>query len=195
MAETRHHLVLGELTDFITGEVLEDTHDERFRQQLARFLVAEKKFAKDDITPRVKLLAQAGKNRAIVPVDFKITLAKRVLMIIKYGPGSIVTRRRSALAASRLITSYQVPLAVVFNGLDAETLDAGTGKIRSRGLDGIPNKADVLAEFADAILQPIAPRRAEMEARILYAYEINDSCPCDDTVCRLPDADGLRPKH
>ena len=29
-----HHLILGELTDLITGETLTDTHDERYRQKL-----------------------------------------------------------------------------------------------------------------------------------------------------------------
>ena len=34
-----HHLILGELTDYITGETLKDTHDERYRQQIARRLI------------------------------------------------------------------------------------------------------------------------------------------------------------
>ena len=35
----KHHLVLGELTDYITGETRVDTHDERARQTIARLLV------------------------------------------------------------------------------------------------------------------------------------------------------------
>ena len=37
-----HHLILGELDDFVTGQRLADTHDERYRQRLSRLLVEEK---------------------------------------------------------------------------------------------------------------------------------------------------------
>ena len=37
-----HHLILGELDDLITGESIKDTHDERYRQRIARLLVDEK---------------------------------------------------------------------------------------------------------------------------------------------------------
>ena len=35
------HLVLGEMTDYLTGRPILDTHDERARQHVARFLVEE----------------------------------------------------------------------------------------------------------------------------------------------------------
>ena len=41
-----HHLILGEITDFITGKTIEDTHDERYRQKIAKFLVNEKGYDK-----------------------------------------------------------------------------------------------------------------------------------------------------
>jgi hypothetical protein len=40
------------LSDFITGEKLADTHDERYRQKIARFLVQEKGYAREDVHPR-----------------------------------------------------------------------------------------------------------------------------------------------
>ncbi|MGD2100316.1 MAG: type I restriction enzyme HsdR N-terminal domain-containing protein, partial [Desulfobacterales bacterium] len=94
-----HHLILGESVDFITGEVLKDTHDERYRQKIARLLVNQKGYAKKDIEPRIALVVEADDKKAVLKVDFVIRLAQRVSMVIKYGPGSLVTRRRSALAA------------------------------------------------------------------------------------------------
>ena len=44
-----HHLILGELDDFLTGEPIKDTHDERYRQQLAQLLVNRKGYLKSDI--------------------------------------------------------------------------------------------------------------------------------------------------
>jgi hypothetical protein len=106
-------------------------------------------------------------------------------MIIKYGPGSLVTRHRPVLAASRLAASYQIPVAVVTNGEDAEILDGSSAKVLSRGLDTIPSKTQLyeIADRFDFALIPAA--RAAMESRILYCYEIDDSCPCDDTVCKI----------
>jgi len=46
-----HHLILGELVDYITGETIEDTHDERYRQKLAHLLVEHKGYFKKEIEP------------------------------------------------------------------------------------------------------------------------------------------------
>ena len=35
-------MIYGETNDFVTGERITDTDDERYRQKLARFLVEEK---------------------------------------------------------------------------------------------------------------------------------------------------------
>ena len=118
-----HHLILGQLSDFITGRTLNDTHDERYRQKIARLLVERKGYLKNDIETRKDLLVEAGDKRAIVKIDFLINLSGRTCMIIKYGPGSLITRRRPALAAARLLAPYQIPVAVVTNGEDAEVLE------------------------------------------------------------------------
>jgi hypothetical protein len=181
-----HHLILGKLTDFITGEILKDTHDERYRQKLARLLVESKGYRKADVIPRCELLVTAGdEKQAYIKVDFKISLSGRTGMIIKYGPGSLVTRERPALAAARLLEPYQIPLVVVSNGEDAEILAGATGKILSRGLFTIPGRADLLRLTASAPYDRISTQRAEMESRILYAFEVDGCCPCDDSVCRL----------
>lgn len=180
-----HHLILGERVDFITGEVLKDTHDERYRQKIARLLVNQKGYAKTDIEPRRALLVQADDKRAVLKVDFIIRLAQRVSMVIKYGPGSLVTRRRSVLAASRLIAAYQVPVAVITNGQDAEVISGPTGEVIATGLDAIPDKQDLRRRVSEANFKPISQQQAEMESRILYCYEVDDSCECDEDICRL----------
>lgn len=180
-----HHLILGQLVDFITGRTLDDTHDERYRQQIARLLVEEKGYAKQDVLPGEKILVSAGKSRAHIPLDFVIRAGSMIGMIIKYGPGSIVTRHRPALALSRIYRSYQVPVVVVTNGHAAEVLDGITGKTISHGLETIPTKAQLLNIVSGVDPPEIPKKRFEMESRILYAYEVDGACPCDDTVCRL----------
>jgi len=180
-----HHLILGELTDLITGETLSDTHDERYRQRLARLLLEQKGYHRAEIEPRRALTIQAGKHRAIVPVDFVIRLSQRIAMILKYGPGSLVTRHRPVLALTRLLAPYQVPVAVVTNGEDADLLDGETGTVIGSGLEAVPERGVLEKIVARARFSSIGAKRSEMEARIVYCYEVEGACPCDDTVCRL----------
>ena len=181
-----HHLILGELSDYLSGETLEDTHDERYRQKLARFLVEQKGYFKSDIAARHPLVSQADDKKAMTRIDFLVILGGKTSMLLKYGPGSLVTRRRPALAASRLLADYQVPMVVVTNGEDAEVLEGASGRITGTGLQAIPNRGE-LEQMIDADpFEPITAARAEMESRIFYAYEVDGCCPCDDTVCKIP---------
>jgi len=180
-----HHLILGELVDFITGQILKDTHDERIRQEIARRLINQKGYTKTDIEPRKALVVKADDKKAVLKVDFIITLAGQVSMVVKYGPGSLVTRRRAVLAVSRLIAPYQVPVAVITNGQDAEIISGPSGEVIDTGLEAIPSKQELTRRVADEIMGPISKRQAEMESRILYCYEVDDSCECDDDICKL----------
>ena len=180
-----HHFVFGELIDFITGEKIPDTHDERYRQQLARLLVDQKGYLKTQIQPRFELRVAAESKQAILKIDFVVHLSQRICMIVKYGPGSLVTRHRPALAASRLVAPYQVPIAVVTNGKDADIIDATTGDILSSGLESIPAKSELVRRVEKTDFDRISAKQAEMESRILYAFDVDGSCPCDDTICRL----------
>jgi hypothetical protein len=180
-----HHLILGERTDFITGETIIDTHDERYRQKIAHLLINHKGYQKNDIQPRKDLLVQAGENRAVIKIDFLINLSGKICMIIKFGPGSIVTRRRSLLAASRVLAPYQIPIAVVTNGEDAEVLEGASGRVISLGLETIPSREQLIEIINSDLFSRIPAKRAEMESRILYCYEVDGSCPCDENVCKL----------
>lgn len=186
-----HHLILGKLTDFLTGEVLDDTLDERYRQKIARWLVERKGYAAQEIEPRRELMLQAGHRRAFIKIDLLVRLAGRVGMVVRFGPGSLVSRERPALAISRLVEAYQVPIAVVTNGEDAEVLAAGSGAVAGRGLDAIPSRSELLALMDAHSFEALAPQRAVMEGRVAYCYEVDGACPCDDTICRLPE-DGSR---
>jgi hypothetical protein len=180
-----HHLILGELTDLLTGEILDDTLDERYRQKIARRLVERAGYAPDEIEPRRELMLQAGDRRASIKVDFVVRIAGKSVMVIRFGPGSIVSRERPTLAVSRLIEAYQVPIAVVSNGEDAEILDGGTGKIIGRGLEMIPVRTEMVERARNYPFPEVPPERVLMESRIAYCYEVDGACPCDDTICRI----------
>jgi hypothetical protein len=180
-----HHLILGELVDYITGETIQDTHDERYRQKLARFLVEHKGYLKKEIQPGRKLFITTGNKKAVLTIDYTIKLAGKICIILKYGPGSLVTRHRPALAASRLVAPYQIPVVVVTNGEDADILEGATGRVVSTGLESIPDKVELIDKTANIHFDPISAKQAEMEAKIIYTFEVDGSCMCDDTSCKL----------
>jgi hypothetical protein len=180
-----HHLILGKLSDYLTGETLDDTLDERYRQSIARILVERKGYRPEDIEPRRELRVQADRRRALIRVDFIVTVARRAAMVVRFGPGSIVSRERPALAVARLVAPYQVPVAVVTNGEDAEILDVSSGRVVGRGLEAIPSRSELSGIAAAADFPEVSPARAEMESRVAYCYEVDGACPCDETICIL----------
>jgi len=181
-----HHLIMGQLTDYLTGRRLDDTHDERYRQKLARHLGRRCGFAKKGITPRVKLKVSAGSRQAIIPVDFLVTLSGRVGLLLKYGPGSLVTRHSPAIAAARILCPYQIPVVVVTNGEDAHVLNGISGEIIGKGLEGIPSKNALALTVKDHDFKAVPIKMVEMANKIIYAFEVDGSCPCDTDICRLP---------
>ncbi len=183
--QSGHHLVLGTLVDAITGQTLTDTHDERYRQKIARLLIEGKGYTRDQILPRAPLDIFAGGKRARLTLDLMVYSGQHAGMIIQYGPGSLVTRHRPALALTFVVKPYRIALAVVTNGEQADVLDSRDGKLLGSGLDAIPDAAELQRHLQYWRAEPISSARLELANRILFAYEIDGRCPCDDSVCTL----------
>ena len=180
-----HHLVLGRLKDCISGEVLDDTLDERYRQKIGRWLMDQKGYHPAELTPRHALEIRVDNRCASVRISNTVRLGLHVAMLVHFGPGSLVTRYRPVLAMARLIADYPVPRVVVTNGEQADILDGRSGKVIASGLDQIPSRAQLMAIVNDNTWQALDPRRREMESRIVMAFEIDGRCPCDDSVCAI----------
>jgi len=180
-----HHLILGETVDYITGQTIVDTHDERARQKIARFLVEEKGYSKDDIDSRREIELTVDGNRGTSRVDFLVRLSGKAFAVVIFGPGSLVSRERSTLAAARLIEDYAVPFAVVTNGKDAEVMETELGKVIAEGLEAIPSKQEALGRIASLTFEKLPENRLEKERRILYAFDVLAERECDEFTCSL----------
>ena len=180
-----HHLVLGKLKCFLTGAVLTDTLDERYLQKIAKQLVFSNGFKKTEILNSVDLEILAGERKALIKVDFLIRFQKKIVALIKYSPGSLVTRRLSTIGLSRIIKPYQIPIAVITNGEDAEVLDGNSGKVIATGLKNLPDKKSVQKDMASFLFKPITSKMFEQASRIIYACEVDDACSCDSDICIL----------
>lgn len=178
MRQTGHHLVYGSLIDYLTGEELPDTDDERFRQQLARLLVEEKGFAKEELEPRLTIETLFGTTFVRSVIDLTVSVGSQRCFVLRYGPGSLVTREKPALAAARLIDpSCCLPLAVVTNGQDAELLETRSGKVLAVGMTAIPSRAraeELLKEYPPR--PPLTGAERERNLRVLNAFDLEVCC-------------------
>lgn len=183
-----HHLIYGSTVDFVTGERVVDTDDERYRQKLARLLVEKKGYDKKDLEMRLKIETLYSGQFVVSTIDITVRVEGRRLMVIRYGPGSLVTRERPAIAAARVLDkSYRIPLAVVTNGEDAELIDTLTGKVIGQGLDSIPAAGPARAMAVDLEFSPFADAgKRDRELRILNAFDL-EVC-CVGQPCALPGA-------
>lgn len=173
-----HHIVYGTLSDYLTGEELVDTDDERTRQDLARMMVEEKGYAKTDLEPRRAIETLFATQFVRSTITLTVSLDGRRIMVIRYAPGSLVSRERSAIAAARMLEEdYQIPLAVVTNGRDAELLDTGNGQVLASGMDAIPNYQKARELFPTLVFRArLDEKKRERELRILNAFDVEICC-------------------
>ena len=176
----------GTLRDFLTGEELPDTDDERYRQQLARFLVEEKGYGINELQPRLAIETSFNGQFVRSVIEITVCIAGRRVMVIRYGPGSLVTRERPAIAAARILDpEYRIPLAVVTNLRDAELLETRSGKVLAAGMNCILGRDELVVMLARLEFEPfIDAQGREREARILNAFDV-EVC-CRGGTCELP---------
>ncbi len=178
MQEQKNHIyIYGELTDYLTGKTLADTDDERIRQSLARLLVEERNFCRNDLLSDQKIITSFAGQIVTSLIDIVVRLQKLPLMLLRCAPGSLVSRERAAIAAARLYhPHYQLPLAVVYNGRDAELLDCYTGKVIAAGISSIPDKEQLQQWLTATRLPPQQDDVREREKRILNAFDKEQCC-------------------
>jgi hypothetical protein len=172
-------VIFGKLVDFITGRTIDDTEDERYRQELARFLVQQKGYLKDDIQIQREVPLIVDAKSWLCKIDFALVLQGKVVMILRFAPGSIVSRERPALAAARLLEPYEVPFAVVTNGPGAHILNSASSEVIGESLEDIPSRAAMVRRFPELQFKRVAEERLEKERRILFMFEAIATCPVD----------------
>lgn len=173
-----HHLVYGTLNDYLTGEELTDTDDERIRQEIAVMMTEELGYNREELKPRLCIETLFTRNFVKSTIDLTVELENKQVMIVRYGPGSLVSRERSALAAARVLNDeYRIPLAVVTNGRDATLLDTIEAKELGHGMQAIPDRIALLTMLPSLIfLPPQDDEKRLREKRILNAFDLERCC-------------------
>jgi hypothetical protein len=172
------------IRDYLTGEELEETSYEEFRQALARLMVEEKGYPKESLTAKVGVCfpVEGQEYTRMVDLVARSALGRPLLLVIFCSgePGSYL---REAVAAARL-HHPPVPLALTTDTKSAELVAAATGQSLATGLRAIPRYEDLAELAATHPITDLSSQRAEREGRILYTYSEMLSGGCCTGACR-----------
>ncbi|MBW1710996.1 MAG: type I restriction enzyme HsdR N-terminal domain-containing protein [Deltaproteobacteria bacterium] len=163
------------IQDYITGRELPYSDDEYIRQDIERLLVHEKGYRAEMIEVERSFVIRL-EEEALGRLELLVRYEGRPFMAIKCVRGSLVTREREALAASRLALDVQIPLTVITNGDNAEILDTLTGQVLDLGLDKIPDLDHAKTRIKELEYVPLPDKRREKEERIYLAF-MTFQCP------------------
>ena len=117
-------------------------------------------------------------NRVVTIIELTVSIAGNRLFIVRYGPGSLVTREKAAIAAARILDpAYRIPLAIVTNGRDAELLETAQGKVLATGMGSIPTRQQAEAYREQYSFEPFTdPEKRDQALRILNVFDLEVCC-------------------
>ncbi|MHC1699549.1 MAG: type I restriction enzyme HsdR N-terminal domain-containing protein [Humidesulfovibrio sp.] len=189
----------GMLTDYLSGEIIEETTYEEFRQALAKFLVEEKGFPRGSLKAKVPLIFQidgqdTGRHIDLVAYDD----SGRPLLLVIFCAGDVGSFERETVSCARLFPGGPVPVAVATDSIGASVLDTATGDTVAHlvsgatGVRAIPTWDEVRALDAATPRIPLPEKRRRMEERILHAYNGFLYGTCCSESCRVPPRGGAK---
>lgn len=174
------------ITDYITGQEIEDTTYEDLRQALAKMLVEDKKYPPTAIYPKYGLdfildgqTEQASIDLAVFGPDEKPWLA------LFFCPGAVGTFTRQSIAAARIHQPEPFALVAVTDSKDIHVHEVAKGTLLGTGFYALPpwdTLQTIVAQHPGSVL---APDRLNKEQRILLAYT-GLGGPCCTGQCSKP---------
>jgi hypothetical protein len=171
---------MDEPRDLITGEPLPDREDEPVRQAAERLLL-DLGYGKEQVL--VEAQRQVDWQGGCLPVraDLVVEIQGRPALLLRCARGSLVSREREAVAAARLLAEPWVPLALVYNGQEAELLEVASGKVLASGPAVVPDPAELARRVGEMPAHAPTPKEITQAARVYSAYSFI-SCPSQCTV-------------
>jgi hypothetical protein len=149
----------------------ETINEEWIRKKVLAHLLWNKGYLIDEIEEDVSFDLKTEKEIFQLRVSLIIRIEGRRLVLIKCGPGSTLARERAALAQSRIISDYQIPLTVVTNGEEGTLLNTLSGETLDCGPDVFPDRDRLLSQKDDLKFLPLPEKRLKLEKQILAAFE------------------------
>lgn len=175
----------GTLRDYLTGEEIEETTYEEFRQALAKLLVEEKGYPKDRLKAKVNLEYVIDGERYDRPIDLVVyDEDDNPIFVIIFCSGDIGSYERETVCAARLIGDLPAPNALVTDTMDASLMDVKTGDCIAGGMQAVPSWDELKKMAAGAERAALTEEQRERQTRIFHTYNgflfgscCSESCP------------------
>jgi hypothetical protein len=172
----------GTLRDYLSGEEIDETTFEEFRQLLARLLVEEKGYPKDLIKAKVPLTYCVEGEDFERIIDFVLYDEQgKPVFLVMFCAGDVATFERETVCAARLIEGGPVPYALVTDTMDATLLDVRTGDEVARGMNAVPDYERLMEMVDAAEVKPLTDEQREKQTRVFHTYcgfVCGDHCEC-----------------
>jgi hypothetical protein len=150
------------------------------RQVVKGYLIHKKGYGEEDIEVDAEFGVIVDNRETPVSVDYILNIRGRRFMVIKCSPGAVESRERHLVSFARVVDAYQIPIAVVTDGVQARILDTLKGRVIAEGLESLPDRQQAVEMMSSAELIPYPAERMEKEKRILVAFE---SIKCTEESC------------
>ena len=177
----------GTLRDYLSGEEIDETTFEEFRQLLVRFLVEEKGYPKDRLKAKVSLAYCVDGEDYERPIDYVLYDEQGTpIFIIMFCAGNVGTFERETVCAARLIEGGPVPYALITDTMDAALMDVKTGECVARSMDAVPDYTVLLDMIANVDMKPLTDEQREKQTRVFHTYCGFIYGTCCSESCSLP---------
>jgi len=172
----------GTLRDYLSGEEIDETTFEEFRQLLAQFLVEEKGYPKEQLRAKVPLkYCVEGEDFERI-IDFiLLDESGKPLFLVLFCAGDVTTFERETICAARLIDGGPVAYALVTDTMEASLLDVRSGDTVGRGMQAVPDYDRLLEMIGAAEIIPLTSEQKEKQTRVFHTYcgfVCGDHCEC-----------------
>jgi len=176
-----HETSLGQtITDYLTGQQIENTTFEDIRQTLAQIMVEEKGYPKDKIQPKKTISIPTTDGNLTITLDFVIyDDQNNPILLLTFVPGEVVSFIRQYIAAARLHQPV-IPLVVITDTQNACLVQTADKKIIERGYFALPNYKELKQLAANAPVCKLNDKIKKAEICIANAY-FSLSGPCTNS--------------
>lgn len=177
----------GTLRDYLTGEEIDETTFEEFRQALVKLLVEEKGYPKGQLKTKVGLKYRVEEEDFERPLDVVLyDEQSKPMFVVIFCAGDVGSFERETVCAGRLVEGGPVAYALVTDTMDAALMDVRTGDVVARSMNAVPHYDDLVDMVAQVEIKPLTDQQREMQTRVFHTYcgFIYGTC-CSDS-CSLP---------
>ncbi|WP_319467511.1 type I restriction enzyme HsdR N-terminal domain-containing protein [uncultured Pseudodesulfovibrio sp.] len=177
----------GTLRDYLSGEEIDETTFEEFRQALVRLLVEEKGYPKEQIKAKVPLKYHVDGEEFERPLDYVVYDEKgSPIFIIIFCAGNVGTFERETVCAGRLVEGGPVPYALATDTMEASLLDVKSGEVVARSMAAVPDWEKLLEMVGKADMKLLTEEQRERQTRVFHTYCGFIYGTCCSESCSLP---------